>query len=72
MPAAWNSSAVMRSGVARSAKGNEVLLGIIAGLTAKLFVVNFQVRHSPTRLTPPAIATQHLSPQTLVFHRIRP
>jgi hypothetical protein len=43
MAPAKNSSAVMRSGVARSTKGNEVPLGIIAGVTAKLFVVNFQV-----------------------------
>jgi hypothetical protein len=39
--AARKSSAVMLSGVARSAKRNEVLLGIIAGLTTKLFVVHF-------------------------------
>jgi hypothetical protein len=48
----------MRSGVALSAKGDEVLLGIVAGLTAKLLVMNFQVRHCSARLTSPAITTQ--------------
>ena len=33
----------MSSGVARTAKGNKVPFGIIAGLTAKLLVVHFKV-----------------------------
>jgi hypothetical protein len=52
----------MCTGVARRAKCNKVLVGIIAGLAAKLFVVNLQVRHRAARLTPPAIATQNLLP----------
>ena len=39
----------MRSGVACGAECNQVLLGIIVGMTPKLFVVNFQVRHCAAR-----------------------
>ena len=56
----------MRTGVACGAECNQVLLGIIAGMTPKLFVVDLQVRHPAARLTLPAIATQHLLPQTLI------
>jgi hypothetical protein len=52
----------MHFSVALCAQRDEVQLGIIAGLTAKLLVVNFQVRHRPTRLTPPTIATQNALP----------
>jgi hypothetical protein len=52
----------MCSGVARSAKRYQVLLGIIAAVAPKLFVVDFQVRHGAAGLTPPAIATQNLLP----------
>src|ERR1019366_5208881 len=44
---------------------------IVAGVVTKLFVMDFQVRHRATRLTSPAIATQHLLPQTLVRNRIQ-
>jgi hypothetical protein len=50
----------MRFRVALCAQGDQVQLGIVAGLTAKLLVVNFQVRHRAARLTPPAIPTQNL------------
>jgi hypothetical protein len=56
----------MRTGVACGAECNQVLRGIIAGMTPKLFVVDLQVRHPAARLTLPAIATQHLLPQTLI------
>jgi len=49
-------SAVMCNVVASGAKRNQVLLGIIAGMTPKLFVVGLQVRHGAARLTPPAVA----------------
>jgi hypothetical protein len=39
---------------------DQVLFGIIAGLAAKLFVVDLQVRDRAVRLTPPAIPTQNL------------
>ncbi|MFZ1049954.1 MAG: hypothetical protein WBP65_04170 [Candidatus Sulfotelmatobacter sp.] len=52
----------MRTGLAGSAGCNKGLLGIIAGVTPKLFVVNFQVRHRPARLARPAISLQDLQP----------
>jgi len=62
----------MRTGVAGGAECNQVLLGIIAGMTPKLFVVDLQVRHRAARLTPPGIATQDLLPQSLVRRWIEP
>jgi hypothetical protein len=35
-----------------------VLFGVVAGMAAKLPVMDLQVRHRATRLTAPAIATQ--------------
>jgi len=62
----------MRTVVARSAKCDEVALGIIAGVAAELFVVNVQVRHRAAGLTAPAVSTQNLLPQSLVGHRMQP
>jgi hypothetical protein len=64
--------AAMRFRVALCAQRDQVQLGIIAGLTAKLLMVNFQIRHCATRLTPPAIATRNLLSQILVRNRIQP
>src|ERR1017187_9647418 len=58
--------------VACGAERDEVFFGIVARLATKLFVMDFQVRHRAARLTSPAIATQHLLPQTLVRNRIQP
>jgi hypothetical protein len=63
---------VVRNGVTSSANRDQVFFGIIAGVAAKLFVVDLQVRHRAARLTPPGIATQDLLPQTFVRHRIQP
>jgi hypothetical protein len=52
----------MCSGVASSAHRDQILLGVMAGMAAKLFVVDLQVRHRSARLTPPAIAPQNLLP----------
>jgi hypothetical protein len=46
--------------MARGAEGDQVLFGILAGVTAELFVMDFEIRHCAARLTAPAIATQHL------------
>jgi len=67
-----DDSVVMCTGVACGAECNQVLLGIIAGMTPKLFVVDLQVRHRAARLTPPGIATQDLLPQPVVRRRIQP
>jgi hypothetical protein len=45
VPAIGFGSAAMSNGMARSAQGNQVLFRIIARVTTKLFVVDFQVRH---------------------------
>jgi hypothetical protein len=44
------SSAAMHSGVACIAKRNQVRLRIVAGLAAKLLVMNFKIGHCATRL----------------------
>ena len=66
------SSAVMRTGMACGAECDQVLLGIVAGMTPKSFVMSLQVRHRAARLTPPAIATQHLLSQAFIRNRIHP
>ena len=38
----------------------------MARVTPKLFVMDFKVRHGAARLTPPAVATQDLLPETFV------
>jgi hypothetical protein len=53
-------SAVMQVGVACSAKCDQIAFGIIAGLAAELFVMNFQVGHRSAALTSPPVAAQHL------------
>jgi hypothetical protein len=62
----------MYSGMAVRAQGDQVRFGILAGMTSKMFVVNFQVRHRAAKLTSPAIATQNLLPQYFVRPRIQP
>jgi hypothetical protein len=52
----------MDAGMAPCTERNQVLFGVVARVAAKLFVVDFQVRHCAARLTPPAIATQDLLP----------
>jgi hypothetical protein len=42
------------------AERDQVIFEVVARVTAKLFVVDFQVCHCAARLTSPAIATQHL------------
>src|ERR1019366_9070389 len=65
-------SPAMQGGMTCNADCNEILLGIVAGVATKLFVVNFQVRHGAARLTPPVVATQDLLPQSLVRYRFQP
>ena len=44
----------MNAGVARGAEGNEIELGIVARLTPRLFMVDFQGRHRAAGLTSPS------------------
>jgi len=43
--------------VALGAERDQILFRIVAGVAAKPFVVNFQMRHRATRLASPAIPT---------------
>jgi hypothetical protein len=45
----------MQAGMTDSTKGNQVLLGIIAGLTAEFLVVNLKIRHGAAGLASPTI-----------------
>jgi len=63
---------VVLSGVAGTAERNQILFCIVARVAAKFLVVNFQVRHPPARLTPPAVATQYLLPKNFIRCRIQP
>ena len=55
-----NSSVAMHNGVACRTKRNQILLRIVAGLTAELFVMDFKIRHCAAQLASPSVATQHL------------
>jgi hypothetical protein len=52
-----DSFSAMHVGMARIAKCDQVFFGVMARMTPKLFVVNFQVRHCATGLTAPTVAT---------------
>jgi hypothetical protein len=65
-------SPTMQGRMTCNADGNEILFRVVAGVAAKLFVMDFQVRHRTARLTTPAIATQDLPSQVLVGWRIEP
>jgi hypothetical protein len=56
----------MHRGVARRTKRDQVLLAIIPGMTAKLFVMNFKVRHGTARLASPTIAAEDLISELFV------
>jgi hypothetical protein len=60
-------STAMHSGVAYGTKRDQVLLRIIARVTAKFLVVNLKIGHCATRLASPAVAMQHLLAQTVVL-----
>ena len=81
-PTCWRTScsvtnsfmvfAAMHSGVACRAQRDQVVFRIIAGVTPKRFVMDLQVRHRATQLTPPSIATQYLLAQTFVRQGVQP
>jgi hypothetical protein len=56
----------MHCTVACSAESNQILAGIIAGLAAKLSVVNLQIGHRAARLASPAIPAEHFVPKLIV------
>jgi hypothetical protein len=56
----------------RGAECDQVLIGVVAGVAAELFVMDFQVRHRSAGLAPPAIAPQNLLPTTRVCYAVKP
>ena len=57
--------------MACGAERDQVLFGVMTRVTAKLFVVDLQVRHRATGLTPPAVTAQDLLTESLVRRRIQ-
>ena len=58
--------------MACGAKRDQVLFGVAAGVTPKLFVMDFKVRHGAAGLTLPAVATQDLLAQTFIREGVQP
>ncbi len=54
------------------AQGDEVFFEVIPALAAKFPVMNFEIRSSAARLAPPAVASQDLLSQLVVFLGIKP
>jgi hypothetical protein len=67
-----NFLGVVDGGVTPGTKRNQVLLTIIAGMTAKFLVVNFKIRHGAARLAFPAVAAEYLVAELLVQREIKP
>ena len=51
---------------------NQILLGIVSGLTAVLYMVEFKVQPRAASLASPAIPPQNLSIELLVRFRVQP
>jgi hypothetical protein len=60
------SSGAMYYRMAFSTQRDQVILRIITTPTAKILVMNLQVRPGPARLASPTVATQHLLPESIV------
>jgi len=52
--------------MASSTKRDQVLLGILAGVTTESFVVDLEIGHRAAGLAPPAISSQHFIAKLLV------
>ena len=55
-----------------AAQGDQVLLGIISGLAAELFVVNFEIRHRAARLASPAVSPEYLIAKFFIRLGVKP
>jgi|HubBroStandDraft_6_1064221.scaffolds.fasta_scaffold05418_8 hypothetical protein len=58
--------------MARIAQSDQVLLRIIAGVAAKIFMVDLKIGHRAARLAPPAVTTQNLMAQLFVGVGLEP
>ena len=61
----------MQGGMTCSAHSNQILFRVVARVAARLFVMDFQVGHRTAQLTPPAVPTEDLLPQTVVQLEIK-
>jgi hypothetical protein len=52
--------------MASRAEGDQILLGIVARLAAKLFVVNLKIGHVTARLASPAVPAEDLVAKVVV------
>lgn len=59
-------SSAMHASVACGAKRNQILLGIVPRLAAKLFVVNLKTGHRAAGLASPAVPAEHLVAKLVV------
>jgi hypothetical protein len=48
------------------AEGDQILLGIVARVAAKLFVVNLKIGHVAARLASPAVPAERLSAKLVI------
>jgi len=71
LPVTALSSLFVSRCMAREAERDQVFFGVMTGVAAKLFVMDFQVCHCAAKLTPPPIATQDLLAMIVVRNRIQ-
>ena len=53
-------------------EGDQIVLTILAGVAAKLFVMDFKVGHGTAQLASPAISPQYLLAELLVILLLKP
>jgi len=53
-------------------EGDQIMLTILAGVAAKLLMVNFEVRPGATRLTTSAVSLQHSRPKVSILQLAKP
>jgi hypothetical protein len=58
--------------VALGAERNEIFVGIVTQLAARLKVVNLQIFRSSTALAAPSVALKHLAAQPSIRFRLKP
>jgi hypothetical protein len=58
--------------MALETESDKVFFSTLAGVAAKLFVIDFQIRHRAAGSTLPAIPTRHKFPQSVVRPGFQP
>ena len=67
--ATLSSSLAMYLPMTPIAQCDQVSLGVITGVAAQFFVMDFKVAFLATQLASPSISTEHLLPQLIVLAR---